>query len=233
MDFSQYVFSEPYSSWLLKGILHTLIISSTTAILAFLLAVIIHFYAISSRKFFRYTTFVFVQLFRNIPPLPLLLLLVFGLPGLFKSVTGMIFPPDYVYGLLILGLSVNTAAYFSEILKSGYRSLPTNTFDTFRILGIPKSKWFIKIILPQEIYTTFPALTLRFIHNLKNSSLALVIPLEVDQMELMGQTGRIAGQTFAWAEPLIFSVVIYLTLTFITNLFVNYYKKSLDQRFCI
>jgi ABC-type amino acid transport system permease subunit len=48
---------------------------------------------------------------------------------------------------------------------------------------------------------------------MKNSSIALVLPLAPIYMDVTSQAGRIAGQTFAWAEPLIFAAGVYLALT--------------------
>ncbi len=64
-------------------------------------------------------------------------------------------------------------------------------------------------------------MTTRLIHNMKNSAIALVLPLAVDNMEVVGQAGRIAGQTFAWAEPLIFAAAVHLTLAVSMGFFVN------------
>ena len=68
------------------------------------------------------------------------------------------------------------------------------------------------MIYPQAVRIVAPALASRFIHNVKNSTLALVVPLPVHMMEVVGQAGRIAGQTFSWAEPLIFAAGIHLLL---------------------
>jgi hypothetical protein len=47
---------------------------------------------------------------------------------------------------------------------------------------------------------------------MKNSTLALIVPLPVQMMEVVGQAGRIAGETFSWAEPLMFAACIHLML---------------------
>jgi ABC-type amino acid transport system permease subunit len=69
-----------------------------------------------------------------------------------------------------------------------------------------------RVIVVQTIRIVAPLLASRFIHNMKNSTVALVVPLPVDEMEVVGQAGRIAGQTFTWAEPLIFAATVHLAL---------------------
>ena len=61
---------------------------------------------------------------------------------------------------------------------------------------------------------------------MNNSSVAVVLPLNVEYTEVIGQTARIAGQTFSWAEPLVFAAVVYLTLSLCISALV--YKISLS-----
>ena len=68
---------------------------------------------------------------------------------------------------------------------------------------------------------TIATLGNRLVHNMKNSTVALVLPLEVDSMEVLGQAGRVAGQTFAWAEPLIFAALVHLCLALLFGAIVN------------
>jgi ABC-type amino acid transport system permease subunit len=58
-----------------------------------------------------------------------------------------------------------------------------------------------------------PGLASRVIHTVKNSTLALVVPLPLELLEVVGQAGRIAGETFAWAEPLLFAAGAHLLLS--------------------
>jgi ABC-type amino acid transport system permease subunit len=125
------------------------------------------------------------------------------------------------FGLLIAALSLNTSAYIAEILRSGIRAVAPQHHDAGRTLGLSPRRIRIFITYPQAIRIALPALGTRLIHNMKNSTIALVLPISVDRMELLGQAGRIAGQTFAWAEPLIFAAAAHLTLAVLLGLVVN------------
>ncbi len=85
MDFQRYVFSEPYFGWLCRGILFTLIITILTTVLSILLGSFIASCRLKNRRWLRGFGIVYINTFRNIPPVPLLLFLVFGLPSVFAA----------------------------------------------------------------------------------------------------------------------------------------------------
>jgi len=190
----------------------TLSITIVTTVLSLILGFIVAGRRISSSRLSRAAGLGYILLFRNTPPVPLLLFLIFGLPGAFQAWTGHPFPRGWEYSLFLVGLSLNTSAYIAEIIHSGVRGVPRNQWDAGRAMGLrPRSiRWHV--IYPQALRIAFPALGSRLIHNMKNSSMAIVLPLNLSAMEVLGQAGRVAGQTFAWAEPLVFAAAVYLGL---------------------
>jgi ABC-type amino acid transport system permease subunit len=154
----------------------------------------------------------FVTIFRNLPLVPLLLFLTFAIPGLWRALWGHSFPPGLELEILLLGLTLNTAAYFAEILRAGVSAVAPEQIYASRTLGLSPRTIRNRIIFPQAVRIVAPSLASRFIHNTKNSTLALVVPLPVDRMEVVGQAGRIAGETFSWAEPLVFAACVHLSL---------------------
>lgn len=225
MHFQDYVFAAPYFSWLLRGIVYTILYFIISLVVSFAIALFFHYLAFLSERKKTFLADFYVTIFQNIPPLPLLLLLVFGLPGIYKQVFAKTLPPDLVYILFILGLSLNCAAYMIKIMQTGLNSIPSEFFYLQKILGIAKTTCFFKVILPQELMINFPSLGTRIIHNLKNCSIAVVLPFNVNYMEIIGQSGRIAGQTFAWAEPLVFAVVFYVGINLGIKFLFNHYGK--------
>lgn len=221
MDFGQYVFGEPYFGWLCRGVVFTLLITALTTVLSLLLGTIVAGMRTAQGRLKPVIAKAYITAFRNIPPVPLLLFLVFAVPGLFRSLTGVAFPTGMEFGLLIAGLSLNTSAYIAEILRSGIRAVATEHYGAGRVLGLTPGQIRRWVIYPQAVRVALPALGTRMIHNMKNSAIALVLPLAVDRMEVVGQAGRIAGQTFAWAEPLIFAAAVHLTLAVLLGFVVN------------
>ncbi|MCH8118944.1 MAG: ABC transporter permease subunit [Planctomycetes bacterium] len=124
MNFREYIFAEPYFGWLCTGVQVTLLITAMTTVISLLLGVAVAMFATSSSRSGRIGAKIYVSLFRNLPPIPLLLFLVFALPGVFLSLTGHRFPTGMGFPLLVLGLSLNTSAYVAEIFRSGVQALP-------------------------------------------------------------------------------------------------------------
>jgi len=213
MDFSRYVFGSPYFEWLCSGLLMTLVISIVSSFFAAIIGFLVVQCQISTSRWLRVFGALIVIVFRNLPLLPLLLFLTFGLPGLWSNLCNCSFPRGLELELLLLGLALNTGAYLAEILRAGVEAVPAIQLDTARTLGLARSTILRRIVYPQAIRIAAPGLASRFIHNMKNSTMALVVPLPVEIMEITGQAGRIAGQTFSWAEPLIFAAGIYLCLS--------------------
>ncbi len=221
MDFGRHVFSDPYFGWLCRGVAVTLGITVATTLLSLLLGVIVVAMRTGSRRTWRLVAAGYVNLFRNLPPVPLLLLLVFALPGVLRNLTGRALPTDLHWFLLIAGLSLNSSAYIAEILRSGLRGVSPRQWDAGRVLGLSPRATAVRVVYPQAVRIALPALGTRLIHNMKNSTMALVVPLSVGQMELAGQAARIAGQTFAWAEPLLCVAAVHLTMALLLGLLVN------------
>ena len=165
---------------------------------------------------------VYINIFRNIPLIPLLLLLVFGLPGVYQALMGSPMPAGIEFPMLIAGLTFNTSAYLAEEIRSGIRGVPGTQWDAGRVFGIGPTRLLVSVIYPQALRIALPAVGNRLVHNMKNSTVALVLPLDVDSMEVLGQAGRVAGQTFAWAEPLIFAALVHLCLALLFGAIVSW-----------
>ncbi len=226
MNFHGYVFSEPYLSWLLQGLLMTLVISLMTTIFSLIIGIAVGMMRTSKNRFLQCCGGLYVVVFRNLPLLPFLLFMVFALPDAYKVIFGRTFPPGMEFPLLISSISLNTAGYIAEIFRSGIRAIPEGQYSAACVLGLKPWQIYWRILFPQAIRIGFPALGSRLIHNMKNSSVAVVLPLNVEYTEVIGQTARIAGQTFSWAEPLVFAAVVYLTLSLCISALV--YKISLS-----
>jgi His/Glu/Gln/Arg/opine family amino acid ABC transporter permease subunit len=213
MQFGRYVFSEPYLGWLCRGLVMTVLISAVSAVAATVVGFAVLHLQLAARRSVRALGSAFVVVFRNVPLVPLLLFLTFGLPSFWMQFVGQAFPRGHELPLLLAGLSLNTGAYLTEILRAGVSGVPSGQRDVARTLGLSTTEIRLRVIYPQAVRIVAPALATRLIHNTKNSALAVIVPLPVTAMELVGQAGRIAGQTFSWVEPLLMVAVLHLVLS--------------------
>ena len=83
--------------------------------------------------------------------------------------------PNYRLPAVIIGFSLNYAAYFAEIYRSGIESIPVGQYEACKVLGYTKSQTFIRVILPQVIKRILPPVTNETITLVKDTSLAFVL----------------------------------------------------------
>lgn len=186
------------------------VLSGAAAVLIGLVAVRLQF---AQHRFLPNAVAVYVIIFRNLPVVPLLLFLAVGLPDLWVALFGVSYPRGTELFVLLVGLSANTGAYLAEILRAGVEAVPREQRAAARVLGLSYAAVHYQVVLPQAVRIVAPALVTRLIHNIKNSTMAVVVPLSLGAMEMVGQAGRIAGETFSWLEPLIAVAVVYLTIS--------------------
>lgn len=115
----------------------------------------------------------YISIMRGTPLMLQLMLVYFGPYYLFE----VRLAPWYRFVAVILGFSLNYAAYFAEIYRSGIEGIPKGQYEAARILGYTRAKTFVRIILPQVIKQILPPVTNEVITLVKDTSLAFVIAI--------------------------------------------------------
>ncbi len=110
---------------------------------------------------------VFVDIFRALPPLVLILIIYFGLPNVGLNLSA--------YAVLWLVLSLVLAAFAEEIFWAGLLSVRRGQWDAARSTGLGFGQTLFFVILPQAVRLTIPPLTNRTIAITKNTALGTVI----------------------------------------------------------
>jgi polar amino acid transport system permease protein len=142
---------------------------------------------------------IFVDAFRALPPLVLVLLVYFGLPNI-----GINFPS---FAVLWLVLSLVLTAFAEEIFWAGILSIPKGQWEAARSTGLGFLATLAYIVLPQAIRLTVPPLTNRTIAITKNTALGTVIGVG----EILNQATT--AQSFSGnATPLMIGAIAYVIL---------------------
>lgn len=142
---------------------------------------------------------VFVDAFRALPPMVLLLLVYFGLPNVGINV------PSFAVLWLVLALVL--AAFAEEIFWAGILSIPKGQWEAARSTGLSFPATLAHVVLPQAIRLAVPPLTNRTIAITKNTALGTVIGVG----EILNQAT--AAQSFSGnATPLMMGAIAYLIL---------------------
>lgn len=115
-------------------------------------------------------TKLYISIMRGTPLMLQLLVVYFGPYYLFgMSIQG------YRMTAVIIGFSLNYAAYFAEIYRSGIESIPVGQYEACKVLGYTKTQTFVRVILPQVIKRILPPVTNEIITLVKDTSLAFVL----------------------------------------------------------
>ncbi|MEI7474224.1 MAG: amino acid ABC transporter permease [bacterium] len=201
---------------ILKGLEITLIVSIISAIIAFGLGVVLAFCRRSKSFVLKTIAAIYVEIHRNTPLLIQLYIYYKGLPNIGITLNPMLCG--------ILSLSLYTAAFICEVVRSGLSSVANEQYQAARALGLNAIQTYRIIILPQAIRIILPALTNQFINLIKNSSLVSFIAVT----DLFYVIYKGAADDFRFVEFFVTGAVIYMILTgsvaFIASKIDNMFK---------
>lgn len=116
------------------------------------------------------------------------------------------------FGAAILAMSINYAAYFAEIYRSGIQSMPKGQYEAATVLGFSKNQTFFKIILPQVVKRIVPPMSNEFMTLVKDTALVSVISVnELYELatDSMSRTGSII--------PLVMAGLFYLLMNSVVS----------------
>jgi His/Glu/Gln/Arg/opine family amino acid ABC transporter permease subunit len=154
--------------FLVKGAMVTVVLTIASMALAVALGLPIATMRLYGPPPVRWLAIGYVEFFRGIPVLLLLVFIYFALPQL----TGINLSPHVA---AILGFGLNYAAYEAEIYRNGIQSIPVGQWEAGASLGMSPLLTFRRIIFPQSIRVILPPMTNDFIALFKDTSVVSVI----------------------------------------------------------
>ena len=161
---------------------------------------------------------------------PLLMFLALGLPLSFEVPTlgrynfegGIVLLPELL--ALLLGLTLYTAAFIAEIVRSGIEAVPRGQKEAARALGL--RSWQVQrlVVLPQALRVIIPPLTNQYLNLTKNSSLAVAIGYP-DLVSVFA--GTVLNQTNQAVEVILITMGVYLAISLLTALAMNWFNARM------
>lgn len=129
---------------------------------------------------------------------------------------------------LYLALSVYTAAFIAEIVRSGILGVARGQTEASQAIGLTRNQLLRLVVIPQSMRIVIPPLTSQFLNLTKNSSLAIAIGYP----DLVAVGGTILNQTGQAIEVVGIWMIVYLGLSLITSVFMNWFnaKMALVER---
>ncbi len=144
-----------------------------------------------------------------------------GLDGYFPGY-GFIFPLSMF--AVWLALTIYTAAFIAEIVRSGVLAVNKGQTEAASALGLRASQTRRLVVVPQAMRVVIPPLASQYLNLTKNSSLATVATYP-DLVGIFGKT--MLNQTGRAIEIVFITMMVYLTLSILISLFMNWYNKRI------
>ena len=213
----------PYHDMLVAGLILSLQLAAATLVFALPLALLVALLRLAPWAALRWMGFAYVEAIRNIPLLAHMLFWYFGAPELLpESVKLWIYQGNIEAISAVIALTLYTAAFMAEDVRSGIRAVPPRQFEASRALGLGYLATMHRVILPQAMAITVPPLISQTLNLWKNTSIATVI----GAAELMYQAGQVESASFRSFESFAFATTAYLAVSLIiTGLGVRYQQR--------
>ncbi len=187
-----------YREVLLRGLLVTLGLTVCAAVSGLVCGTVLAIASQSSYAPLRWLVFTFVEIWRNTPLLVQLIWIHFALP----LVTGI---NTTALESGVIGISLQAAAYFTEIVRAGIESVPKGQWEAAYSLALPSWVRWTRIILPPAIRTMIPPLVNLTISFFKGTAILSILHVS----ELMTVTNRISNVTFKPVELFSSIAILY------------------------
>ncbi len=136
----------------------------------------------------------------------------------FNFVGGVVLSPEYA--AMLLGLVLYTAAFISEIVRSGITAISRGQREAAGALALRPIQALRLVILPQALRVMIPPMTSQYLNLTKNSSLGVAIAYP----ELVSVSGTILNQSGQAIEIIALTMAVYLSISLLISLAMNWYN---------
>ena len=154
-----------------SGMAASLGIFVLTLVFSLPLGLLITFIRMSNIKILRAISKIYISIMRGTPLMLQLLVVFFGPYYLF----GVSLSYSYRFYAVIIGFSLNYAAYFAEIYRAGIEAVPAGQREAASVLGYTNIQTFTRIVFPQMVKRVLPPVTNEVITLVKDTSLAFAL----------------------------------------------------------
>lgn len=165
----------------------------------------------------RWIVKLYISVVRGTPLMLQLLVVFFGPHFIFHINT----PPGYRFYAVIIGFTLNYAAYFAEIYRSGIQAVSKGQYEACAVLGYSKLQQFFKIVFPQMVKNIIPSVTNEVITLVKDTSLAFA----VSYTEMFTLAKQVAA-----AETTIVPLFVAGVFYYIFNFIVAFIMEKIEKR---
>ena len=214
--------AEAWKEMITVGVKNTLIYTAIAFFGGLTLALVLALMKLSPLGPYRWLATAYVELFRGLPALLVILFMAFGVPIAFQWT-----PPGGSVGAGVIGLVLIAGAYMAETLRAGIQAVPKGQTEAARSLGMSAGRTNLSVVLPQAFRIVIPPLTNEFVLLIKDTALLFVIGFAADQRELttLARDFVASGPTAGTSTSYIQAAVLYLIITIPLTQLVSYLER--------
>jgi polar amino acid transport system permease protein len=196
-----------FGRMLWHGVQMTMVIAVACWLLGMMLAVVLLVVRLTPSRIAERVVKAYISYHQNVPTLVQLMLWYFGISSLMPAaVQAWLGEHNGEAVFAVIGLGLCQAAYFSEDLRSGLRSIPAGQAEAARALGHSYVGAMRHVLMPQAVRNALPALVNHSVSLFKNSSLAMAIGVA----ELTHAVKEVENLSFRAFEAYLIATIVYL-----------------------
>jgi polar amino acid transport system permease protein len=217
------VLTGEYRDWIIQGLMVTLKISAISIVLSLLLGTIVTTLRMTKIRVVEWICLSYIEFFRNTPLLVQIFFWYFGsyviLP---EGVNQWLYAHDYEFAIGVVSLTIYTAAFIAEEIRSGIISIPKEQMESSRATGLSFIQSMSFVVLPQAFRIVIPTLISQFLNLIKNSSLVMTIGV----MDLTYMTRQIESYSFRGFEAFTVATLLYIAISLIVSFAITVYNRK-------
>ncbi|MFD4240799.1 amino acid ABC transporter permease [Streptomyces sp. NPDC058525] len=213
--------SQIWTTFLIPGLLETLKAGAIAMVIALPLGALLGIGRLSDHAWVRGPVGAFVEFFRAIP---VLMLMLFG-SALYVQFTNV--PSDVrpLYAV-VTGLVLYNAAVIAEIVRAGVLSLPRGQTDAAKAIGMRKGQTMTYVLIPQAVTAMLPALVSQLVVILKDTALGGSL---LGLAELLSMYRQVSANYSNTIATLVVIALIYIVVNFALTSFASWLEARLRK----
>ena len=207
--------------FLLEGLRYTLILSAIAVLFGAVFGSLIAFGRLSNSRILRFICSAYTEVVRDTPLLVQIYLFVLIVPKAIGTIVSL-----STFPAVAMAFAFNSAAYVSEIVRSGIQAVDAGQTEAARSLGMSARQTMLHVVMPQAVKNILPALGNEFVSVIKETSMASTFFVG----DLMTSYLKVKGTTYWALEALLIVAAIYFILGFGLSKLISVFERRMNRK---
>ena len=207
--------------FLLVCLRYTLILSAIAVLFGAVFGSLIAFGRLSNSRILRFICSAYTEVVRDTPLLVQIYLFVLIVPKAIGTIVSL-----STFQAVAMAFAFNSAAYVSEIVRSGIQAVDAGQTEAARSLGMSARQTMLHVVMPQAVKNILPALGNEFVSVIKETTMASTFFVG----DLMTAYLKVKGSTYWALEALLIVAAIYFILGFGLSKLISVFERRMNRK---